>query len=439
MTASFRIKGQEIETFDINERLDELGIPGLSVAFAVDGKIEWARAYGMADLNSARPMDTDSMLLAGSISKPVTALRAHQLVEDGKFDLDEDINAYLSSWQVPENEFTTSEKVTTRRILNHTAGLTVWGFPGYDVGDEIPSVPEVLDGLGNTDPVRVFKEPGESWLYSGGGYTILQLAITDQEGVSFPETMRKNVLDRLDMLNSTFENPLPSKFHAVAATGYRSNGDEVEGKWPIYPEMAAAGLWTTPSELIQYATKTQEVLQSENDGILKYETVLSMLTPGMNDHGLGPVVTEHYFGHGGSDEGFNARLIAWKAKPHAVVIMVNSDNGSIIQELMLAIAKEYDLPGVEPEIREINELQIEQLDKYRGSYVFEDDDSTFEIELLGPRLVVTATRLEKPMTLLPESATQFFDASNGRQIEFHIDNGVVAGLTYAGYRANRTH
>ena len=439
LTLSFRIKGQEVETFDINERLVEFGIPGLSVAFAVDGKIEWARAYGMADLNSARPMDTDSMLLAGSISKPVTALRAHQLVEDGKFDLDEDINAYLSSWQVPENEFTTSEKVTTRRILNHTAGLTVWGFPGYDVGDEIPSVPEVLDGLGNTDPVRVFKEPGESWLYSGGGYTILQLAITDQEGVSFPETMRKNVLDRLDMPNSTFENPLPSKFHAVAATGYRSNGNEVEGKWPIYPEMAAAGLWTTPSELIQYATKTQEVLQSENDGILKYETVLSMLTPGMNDYGLGPVVTEHYFGHGGSDEGFKARLIAWKAKPHAVVIMVNSDNGSIIQELMLAIAKEYDLPGVEPAIREINELQIEQLDKYRGSYVFDDDDSTCEIELLGPRLVVTAEWLEKPMTLLPESATQFFDASNGTQIEFHIDNGVVAGLTYAGYRANRTH
>ncbi len=290
----FWIKGQEVESFEINERLDELGIQGLSVAFAAEGNIEWARAYGMADLDSARQMNKDAMLLAGSISKPVTALRVHQLVEEGKLDLDENINSYLSSWQVPENEFTTSEKVTTRRILNHTAGLTVWGFPGYDIGDEIPSVPEVLDGLGNTDPVRVLKEPGESWLYSGGGYTILQLAITDQEGVSFPETMKKNVLDRLDMPNSTFENPLPDTFHSVAATGYRANGNEVEGKWPIYPEMAAAGLWTTPSELIRYAIKIQEVLQSKNDGVLKYETVLSMLTPGMNDHGLGPVVTEHY-------------------------------------------------------------------------------------------------------------------------------------------------
>jgi CubicO group peptidase (beta-lactamase class C family) len=359
LTPAFRIKGQEAETFEINERLDELGIPGLSVAFAIDGKIEWARAYGAADTNDARPMGIDTMLLAGSISKPVAAIRAHQLVEEGRFDLDEDINTYLSSWQVPENKFTTSEKVTIRRILNHTAGLTVWGFSGYDFGDEIPSVTEVLDGQGNSDPVRVFKEPGESWQYSGGGYTILQLAIMDEEGVSFPETMRKNVLDRLDMPNSTFENPLPNKFHAVAATGYRSNGTEVEGKWPIYPEMAAAGLWTTPSELIQYATKTQEILQSGNDGVLKYETVLSMLTPGMNDHGLGPVVTEHYFGHGGADEGFRARLVAWKSKAFAVVIMVNSDNGSIIQELILAIAGEYDLPGIEPEVREIKELPAE--------------------------------------------------------------------------------
>jgi CubicO group peptidase (beta-lactamase class C family) len=436
---TFRIKGQDVETFEINERLNELGAPGLSVAFAVGGKIEWARAYGMADADDDRPMSTETMLLAGSISKPVAAIRAHQLVENGTFDLDEDINAYLSSWQVPENEFTISEKVTIRRILNHTAGLSVWGFPGYDIGDEIPSVIEVLDGMGNTDPVRVYKEPGESWMYSGGGYTVLQLAITDEEGVSFPQTMRENVLDPLDMPNSTFENPLPSEFHAIAATGYRENGTEVEGKWPIYPEMAAAGLWTTPGELIQYATNTQEILQSGNDGVLKSETVASMLTPGMNDHGLGPVVTEHHFGHGGADEGFRARLVAWKAKPYAVVIMVNSDNGGIIDELMLAIATEYDLPGIEPTVREVNELPIDQLENYRGNYVFEVDDTTCDIELRGSQLVMTAEWLESPMTLLPESETIFFDALNGNLVEFHIDDGVVGGLTFDGYRSNRTH
>ena len=344
MIPIFQVEGQDPATFGIEDRLRELNIPGLSIAFAANGEIEWAIAYGMADILEGQRMDTDTLLLAGSISKPVTALRALQLAEEEAFDLDEDVNTYLNSWHLPDNEFTQTEKVTIRRILNHTAGLTVWGFPGYDVGDEIPSVIEVLDGLGNTEPIRVFKEPGESWQYSGGGYTILQLAITDHDGVSYPETMRVNVVDRLRMPTSTFENPLPEEYHSLAATGYRSNGGEVEGKWPIYPEMAAAGLWTTPSELIQYAIEIQRIYQNRQDGILRYSTVVEMLTPGMNNHGLGPIVNEYLFGHTGGDEGFRARLIAWKDQPFAAVIMVNSDNDSVIREVLLAIVSEYELP-----------------------------------------------------------------------------------------------
>lgn len=436
LTPSFQIKGQDPVTFNINERLDELKIPGLSVAFAADGEIDWSRAYGMADTDENRPMETETMLLAGSISKPVAALRAHQLVEEGAFDLDENINTYLTSWQLPDNEFTKTEKVTIRRILNHTAGLTVWGFPGYDAGDEIPSVVEVLDGLGNTDPVRVFKEPGESWLYSGGGYTIMQLAITDREGISFPETMRKNVIDRINMPNSTFENPLPEEYHSLAATGYRSNGDEVEGKWPIYPEMAAAGLWTTPSELIQYAIEIQRIFQSKQDGILKYETVVEMLTAGMNNHGLGPGVSEHTFGHGGADEGFRAQLVAWKNKSYAAVVMVNSDNDSIIQEVLLAIASEYELPGIAPTIREVVVIPTVDLEKFAGSYELENF-GPLEIVLLENQLIVEAEFMDEPMQLLPQSATQFFDSTDGTIVEFDVQDNVVTGFNVQGLRGDR--
>ena len=179
----------------------------------------------------------------------------------------------------------------------------------------------------------------------------MQLAITDTEGTDFPETMQKNVLDPLGMEGSTFSNPLPERYHSIAATGYRYNGDEVEGKWPIYPEMAAAGLWTTPSMLIQYAIEIQKIYQTKTDGLLTYETVQEMLTPGMNGHGLGPGVSDHTFGHGGADEGFRARLVAWKEAPVAIVVMVNSDNGSIIQEILLSFAEAYGLPGVEPRTR----------------------------------------------------------------------------------------
>ena len=160
--------------YAIEERMKELRIPGVSIAVLHNGEIEWAKGYGMADSLDNRKVTTETLFQAGSISKPVAATRAHQLVEQGLMDLDANVNDYLSNWKLPENEFTEKEKVTLRRMLNHTAGLTVWGFPGYERGDTIPSIPEILDGKGNTDSVRVYKEPGESWRYSGGGYTIMQ-------------------------------------------------------------------------------------------------------------------------------------------------------------------------------------------------------------------------------------------------------------------------
>mgnify|MGYP001800512163 CR=1 FL=1 len=171
---TLQIEGDAIPTFHVEERLKELGIPGVSIAVLKDGEIEWAKGYGMAAVSENRPVTTETMFLAGSISKPVAAIRAHQLAEEGIIHLDSNVNTYLSSWQLPDNEFTTREKATTRRILNHTAGLTVWGFPGYDKGDVVPSAVEVRDGKGNTDPVRVYQEPGTDWMYSGGGYTIMQ-------------------------------------------------------------------------------------------------------------------------------------------------------------------------------------------------------------------------------------------------------------------------
>ena len=201
--------------------MKELGIPGVSIAAFIDGELAWVKGYGLASIQDSITLTTETMFLAGSISKPVAALRAHQLVEEGVFDFDENINDYLTSWQVPDNEFTQTEKVTLRRILNHTAGLTVWGFPGYDMGDTIPTTVEVLDGKGNTDPIRVYKVPGESWMYSGGGYTIMQLAISDTEKQPFATTLQEHVLNPLGMEKSTFENPLPEKYHHLAATGFR--------------------------------------------------------------------------------------------------------------------------------------------------------------------------------------------------------------------------
>lgn len=433
---NLQIQGDNIPNYNIEERMKELGIPGVSIAVINEGQIEWSKGYGMADSSENRPVTPETMFLAGSISKPVAAIRAHQLAEKGVINFDSNVNNYLSSWKLPENEFTEKEKVTTRRILNHTAGLTVWGFPGYDKGDTIPGVPEVLDGKGNTDSVRVFKEPGESWMYSGGGYTIMQLMITDLEKMSFPEVMQSNVLDPLGMTTSTFENPLPEQYHSIAATGYRTNGDEVEGKWPIYPEMAAAGLWTTPSQLILWIKEIQQIQQTQKDGILKVKTVNEMLTPGMNDHGLGPGVNEHTYGHGGADEGFRANLVAWKDHPIAVVIMVNSDNGSIIQEILLSIAKEYQLPGVEPNTRKVISISIEERTPMIGTYKFPElGEANVIIKENG--LEIDGEFTDEPILLLPETDSTYFNRKRGTYYTFLFEGEKVTGIKFWKYTAEK--
>lgn len=432
LQTQLQIEGEE-KRYNIEERLKELGIPGVSIALVIDGKLEWAKGYGMADSAENRKIDTKTMFLAGSISKPVAALRAHQLQEQGVLDIDKNVNDYLTSWKVPDNAFTVNEKVTTRRILNHTAGLTVWGFPGYDKGDTIPSVPSVLDGKGNTDSVRVYKTPGESWQYSGGGYTIMQLMLTDIEQRAFPEIMQQNVLDSLGMTNSTFVNPLPSAFHKIAATGYRRNGDEVEGKWPIYPEMAAAGLWTTPSELILYAVEIQKVLLSGEDGFLKNETVEEMLTPGMNDHGLGPTIAAHTFGHNGADEGFRAGLVAWKDKADAAVVMVNSDNGSIMMEILLAISEEYDLDGFHPDVRTVSEIAADDRLKYTGTFSTEYGETEIIIKDRG--LVGTGGWFTNPAYLLPENDTTFFNSASGTEYNFLFEDTTIVGFQVRDLKA----
>ncbi len=426
-----QIKGQVIPRYNILDRMQALRIPGLSVAVSNRGRVEWARGFGLADVPTGRTVTPDTLFLAGSVSKPVSALRVHQLAEAGIVDMDANVNDYLTSWQLPDNEFTESEKVTLRRILNHTAGLTVWGFPGYPRTDVIPTTVEVLDGKGNTPPVRVFKKPGESWLYSGGGYTIMQLLVSDVERTHFASIMRKHILDPLGMTGSTFENPLPDKYHAGAATGYHTNGDEVEGKWVVYPEMAAAGLWTTPSELIRYAIEVQGIAQNQVDGIVRRETVANMLTAGMNGSGLGPVIGEHTFGHDGGDQGFVTKLVAWRELPIAAVIMVNTENTQIIDELMLSIAAEYSLPGFEPITKSVIDMSKADRRPFTGTYSI-PDRGEIEVRLSDDGLEVPPGLYPSAVHLLPESPTTFFETTHGTTITFTYAGGEIAGFESPG-------
>jgi len=443
VTPVFLVRGEHRSPVSLAERMSQLKVSAVSIAVVRDRKLDWSRAYGLADRERKIAATPDTLFQAGSISKPIAALAALQRVDAGTLDLDRNVNDYLKSWQLPDNEFTAIHKVTVRNILNHTAGLTVWGFPGYSRGTRMLSTVEVLDGKGNTPPIRVWKQPDLSWRYSGGGYAILQLLLSDQSGMPFPVLMRDSVLKPLGMNHSTYEQPLPEVLHPMAASGYDRSGKKVEGDWHVYPEMAAAGLWTTPRELARYVI----AIQNANLGgtrLLSPQLIRAMLTPGMNNHGLGPVITADgsRFGHGGADDGFQAELTGFLDGRAGVVVMTNSDNGGrLAQELILTLGNLYGWPGMKPVERSVADVPLTALDSLTGSYALpsgQDDGSTVDLNITreAGTLVVTF-KGAREMTLLPESERKFFDRDSGREVEFSFDDKAASVDLGGGQRAVR--
>lgn len=249
-----RVAGRQYAPATIAERLHEYGVPAVSIAVIDGGSVAWARAYGTADMASGRAASTATLFQAASMSKPVASTAALQLVQEGVLALDAPVNKTLRSWRIPENAFTTGHAVTLRHLLSHTSGLTVSGFPGYTAGEPIPTVTQILDGAppANTPPVRVNTTPGSQLKYSGGGMTVMQLLLTDVTGKDFPALMRERVLGPIGMHSSTWEQPLSDDRGRDAAAGHETNGAPVAGKYHVYPELAAAGLWTTPTDLAHW-------------------------------------------------------------------------------------------------------------------------------------------------------------------------------------------
>ena len=339
--------GESPTRLNLPELMKTFNVPGLSIAVIENFKIVDVKAYGVIEPGSSTPVTTKTLFQAGSISKPVAATGAMYLVQQGKLSLDEDVNQKLKTWKVPENEFTKTEKVTLRRIMSHTAGLTVHGFPGYDVDAPRPSLVQVLNGEkpANTDPIRVDTVPGTKERYSGGGVTIEQLLMMDVSGKQFPALMRELVLDKIGMSDSSYEQPLPAARAALTAGGGYADGKPVHGKWHIYPEMAAAGLWTTPTDLAKFAIEIALSKQGKANRILSQKSTQEMLTPVMDDVGLGFFFEKDnpgQFGHNGADEGFQALLTMNSETGNGVAMMADSDNGiSVMNHVLRGVAKEY--------------------------------------------------------------------------------------------------
>jgi CubicO group peptidase (beta-lactamase class C family) len=425
------VQGQPVATRTLAAEMQRLHVPGVSIAVIRNGRIAWARGYGGSYENG--PAITPATLFqAASISKPVSALGALRMVDAKQLDLDADIDTELASWKLPPGPG--ASHATLRQLLSHTAGTTVSGFPGYAAGAPLPTLVQVLDGTppANTKPVRIDTPPGGAWRYSGGGYAVVQQAMIDRGGKPFADLMLDGVLKPLGMNDSSFAQPLPKALVARAALPHDEDGKPYKGGAYTYPELAAAGLWTTPSDLARFALGVQD-LAAGRSKLLSPALARAMLQPVKNGYALGFEVEGKgdslSFGHGGSNAGYQNSLYAFTRHGDGAVVMTNGDGGAeLAHAVMRSIAAEYRWPGHQTVMRKAVALAPAKRDALAGRYAIEGLGD-FEIAVRDGRLMFSA-RGSTFEPLHAASPTVFFVTS--RELELRMDKGGDSGRLLSG-------
>lgn len=426
---AYLIQGKPAAKRTLAAEMQEMHVPAVSVAVIHHGQLEWADGYGTTREGGAK-VNTETLFQAASMSKPVAAMAALRLVQEGKLDLDKDINVYLKDWKVPSNEFTAQQSVTLRELLSHTAGTTVHGFPGYAAGEAVPSTIQVLKGEkpANTPAVVVDVKPGTVFRYSGGGYTLMQEAIVETTGQKFPKLLSEKVLTPLRMTHSTYQQPLSAKELVNAAYPVDAAGKPIPGGPHTYPEMAAAGLWTTPSDLALFLIEMQQSLAGKANHILSQQMTQLMLTAVKDDYGLGFGLTgngaEKSFAHGGSNAGYQSFMVAFCETGDGAIIMTNGERGSLLsKDILRSIAAEYNWKDFRAKERAAIAIDKATEAKLLGAYDVKGLGD-FKIRKSGNQLIAEIRDgIQEP--LYAKSPTEYFVTTS--DIELHFDNANLNG------------
>ncbi len=424
-------------TSSIEERMKHYGIPGVSIAVIHDGKVVWAKGYGVTDKESKTPVTKQTLFQAGATGMPVTAYGALRLVEENKLDLDENINNYLKSWKVPENEFTKEKKVTIKNLLNHSAGIYPRGTGGYSINDKLPTLVETLNGVSpaKNEPITINKEPSESVRFAYASYVPIQQMMLDVDGKTFPEIMDELVLQPLEMNSSSFNQSLTATQLTKVATGYLLDGSIVEGGRHIYPSMASYGLWTTAEDYAKFIVNIQQTINGNRTKGLSKELTELMGTPygvGNSDWsftlGLGFQLLNRnndiYLRHHGWNRGFYAEIVAHRDKGYGVVVMSNSTFPVFNAEVIRSVTIAYDWDHYTPAHKKMK-IEPSLADRITGRYqttnrvvsVFQKDNQLFSKSIFNV----------EAQELVRVSDSTYVTRNSSRLIQFkpNTENGAI--------------
>ena len=324
----------------IPQFLIDFSIPGAAISIIDHGEIVLQKGYGLADTEKGEKVTATTGFNIASVSKTFAAWGIMKLVQDGKLELDTPAENYLTRWHLPESDYDANE-VTIRRLLSHTAGLSLHGYPGWSPKDKLPSVEESLNGKTNgSGRVEIVLEPGTKYQYSGGGYTILQLIIEEVSGQSFEAYMQSEVLDPLGMHNSSFN--INEKIMAASSLEHDNLGEEID--FELFTAQAAAGMHTTIEDLTRFAIANlyQHNDYNANNTVLSAELVQQMMEPALatnGEYGLGYQIKTHNIekglvGHGGSNSGWQALFFVDPGTNSGFTVLTNGRSGWKVANLL---------------------------------------------------------------------------------------------------------
>ncbi|HEX5461551.1 MAG TPA: serine hydrolase domain-containing protein [Steroidobacteraceae bacterium] len=428
------LKGHPQQYGRLSDLMRRDHVPAISVAVIHDGAIEWAKGFGVTRIGGP-PVTSDTLFEAGSISKPVTALEVLRLVQAGRLALDADVNGYLKTWRIPANSFTQRKAVTLRELLSHTAGVTVHGFGGYEAGQPLPTLPEVLNGTSpaNSPPIRVDQVPGTAWRYSGGGYVITEQLLEDVTGQPFAKLMHDGVLEPLGMSHSTFDQPLPDALRSDVALPYHADGTPIAGGPHVYPEQSAAGLWTTPSDLARFALSISEDLRRGSQGIISGAMARVMVTPVLEHYGLGleicGITSRPCFSHGGVDAGYESFMISYDDGRDGAVVMTDGEGGMrLAMSVIRTLAHDLSWPDWAPAVRQVVPLNATAFDRFAGAYKMQD----------GPVVTFWREGRHVYLRLLGQRAGEIFPMSDREYTAEDVDARVLFRAGVSGTKPTLT-
>lgn len=425
----------ETKPASLEQRRLETKVPAISVAVIRNGTLDWSAAWGELELGGSRA-GCETLFQAGSLSKPVTVLAAFRLQEAGTIDFETSIETYLTSYHLPPGKQTTANPVTFGNLFAHTSGVTPGGYEGYAQGEPIPTDQQTVraEAPSNARKVEVLAAPGEALAYSGGGYTVAEIALQDRLGKPFERILDEWLLTPVGMVQADFTQPLPASSHPYTARGHLAEGGPVPGGWHHHPEQAAAGLWATAQDLATFLVELGKGYRGESK-VFSQATTRALLAKPFDGHAYGfRLIGEGdrvFLTHYGGTVGYRAGMTMNLETGNGAVFLTNSDNGSQLGlEFFASVARVYDWPV----FREVQVKRTPQpsevLRQLAGTYSFADQGWKVAVEFDETALVLVFPNGDRytlapiegaPLEFIhPETAVRTRFERDGAEVKIHL-------------------